>query len=271
MSFQIARHFTKKASSQTAFLLGKQAPCTQANMCRMGQNHVYTVYIRYFWQGDHQVHGHIRCIYTVLANPKHASWKELKWAAHLINKVSHWRLVQGHVCFPDHSKPPPVWDGNQTVAASWKSKWAWVQDSTALGHHRNTPGNTIKINDLTVQRGSHFGDCQGQSWKRLVYLDTFLEVVQAQRLTDDLDEMDWFWTSNDIITDNLCLNERNLYLGFCLSSHTHEKWAHLSLPLSPALQLRLDPCQSINILEVGCEHKRAWKQTHNSIRPRLAD
>jgi len=40
-------------------------------MCRVGQNHIYTVYIRYFWQGKHQIYGHIWCIYTVLANPTH--------------------------------------------------------------------------------------------------------------------------------------------------------------------------------------------------------
>jgi len=27
------------------------------------------VYIRYFWQGNYQIYGHIRFIYTVLANP----------------------------------------------------------------------------------------------------------------------------------------------------------------------------------------------------------
>ena len=36
---------------------------------RVGQNNIYTVYIRYFWQGNHRIYGHIRCIYTVLANP----------------------------------------------------------------------------------------------------------------------------------------------------------------------------------------------------------
>ena len=36
---------------------------------RVGQNHIYTVNIRYFWQGNHQIYGHIRCIHTVLANP----------------------------------------------------------------------------------------------------------------------------------------------------------------------------------------------------------
>jgi hypothetical protein len=39
-------------------------------MYRLGQNYIYiyTVYILYFWQGDHQVYGHIQCICTVLAN-----------------------------------------------------------------------------------------------------------------------------------------------------------------------------------------------------------
>jgi len=36
---------------------------------RVGQNHICTVFIRYFWQGNHQIYDHIRCIYTVLANP----------------------------------------------------------------------------------------------------------------------------------------------------------------------------------------------------------
>ena len=31
--------------------------------------YIYIVYIRYFWQGNHQIYGHIRGIYTVLANP----------------------------------------------------------------------------------------------------------------------------------------------------------------------------------------------------------
>jgi len=39
-------------------------------MRRVGQN---TVYVQCFWQGNHQVYGYIRCIYTVLANPTHAS------------------------------------------------------------------------------------------------------------------------------------------------------------------------------------------------------
>jgi pyridoxal/pyridoxine/pyridoxamine kinase len=37
-------------------------------VCRVGQNHTHTVYVRYFWQGIHQIYDHIRCIYTALAN-----------------------------------------------------------------------------------------------------------------------------------------------------------------------------------------------------------
>ena len=42
-------------------------------MYRVDQNHLYTVHIRYFWQGNYKIYGHIRymvCvyIYMVLAN-----------------------------------------------------------------------------------------------------------------------------------------------------------------------------------------------------------
>jgi len=43
-------------------------------MCRVGQNHIYTVHIRYFWPGNYHIYGHIRCIYTVLADPIHETW-----------------------------------------------------------------------------------------------------------------------------------------------------------------------------------------------------
>ena len=43
---------------------------------KVGQNHIYTVFLRYFWQENHQIYGHIRCIYTVLANPTHI-WMKL--------------------------------------------------------------------------------------------------------------------------------------------------------------------------------------------------
>jgi len=46
-------------------------PCMLCRMCRVGQIHIYTVYTRYFWQGNHQICGHIRRIYTVIVNPVH--------------------------------------------------------------------------------------------------------------------------------------------------------------------------------------------------------
>ena len=35
------------------------------HICRVGHNLTYTVYVRYFWQGNHQIYGHIRCIYGI--------------------------------------------------------------------------------------------------------------------------------------------------------------------------------------------------------------
>jgi len=40
---------------------------------KVGQNHMYMVYIQYFLQGFHQMYGHIRKLYTVLANPKYSA------------------------------------------------------------------------------------------------------------------------------------------------------------------------------------------------------
>jgi pullulanase/glycogen debranching enzyme len=42
-------------------------------MSRVGQNHIYSVHIRYFRQRNHQIYGHMRCTYTVLANPRNVS------------------------------------------------------------------------------------------------------------------------------------------------------------------------------------------------------
>jgi hypothetical protein len=36
-----------------------------------------TIYIRYFWRGNHQIYGHIRCTYTVLANPMYIAKSRL--------------------------------------------------------------------------------------------------------------------------------------------------------------------------------------------------
>jgi len=51
------------------------APCTppvlSAHVLCWPEPYIYTVYVRYFWQRNHLIYGHIRCIYTVLANPTH--------------------------------------------------------------------------------------------------------------------------------------------------------------------------------------------------------
>jgi len=51
-------------------------------MCRVGQNHIYIYGVyTFFWQGNHQIYVHIRCIYTVLANPKNVAQHRyrVKW------------------------------------------------------------------------------------------------------------------------------------------------------------------------------------------------
>jgi hypothetical protein len=65
-------------------------------MFRVGQNHIYTVYERYFWQGNHQIYGHIRCIYMVLANPNHV--------VHTTFAHSHLHLsMMGSICQTLHN------------------------------------------------------------------------------------------------------------------------------------------------------------------------
>jgi hypothetical protein len=55
---------------------------------RVGQNHIYTVYIRYFWQGNHQIYGHIRCKHTVLANPTNI--QILPWGYDKLLNTNSW-------------------------------------------------------------------------------------------------------------------------------------------------------------------------------------
>jgi len=66
----------RRTSTLTHLFLG--GALAKVDTIRIGQNHIYTVYIRYFWQGNHRIYGHIRCIYTVLANPRHYSIVESK-------------------------------------------------------------------------------------------------------------------------------------------------------------------------------------------------
>ena len=60
---------------------------------------VFTVFLWYFWQGNHHIYGHIRCIYAVLANPKHAGMDKGSQNATLADnfEVQHWD-VRGTDC-----------------------------------------------------------------------------------------------------------------------------------------------------------------------------
>ena len=61
---------------------------------------IYGAYIRciqYFWEGNHQIYGHIRCIYTVLAGPPYT------WQVHNSGVMEPW---SDYVFELDPTKPP---------------------------------------------------------------------------------------------------------------------------------------------------------------------
>jgi len=41
--------------------------------------YMYTVHLRYLWQGNRKIYGHIQCIYTVLANPIYKGKIHRQW------------------------------------------------------------------------------------------------------------------------------------------------------------------------------------------------
>ena len=76
---------------------------------RVGQNYIYTVYIRYFWQGNYEIYGHIRFIYTVLANPIYQcsrKWGLLPPASRTaaVNNITEFvrYFQQGNTSMHDH-------------------------------------------------------------------------------------------------------------------------------------------------------------------------
>ena len=82
---------------------------TEGKVGRVGQNHIYTVYIQYFWQGNHQIYGHIRCIYRIWFWPtlQKVSKKEVGLIIIQMRADGHLRIAMttaaaGRVC-NDHS------------------------------------------------------------------------------------------------------------------------------------------------------------------------
>jgi hypothetical protein len=69
-------------------------------VCRVGQNHIYTVYIRYFWLGNHQIYSAYIRIYTVLANPM-CVWLCMHHA--YIAQPDHKRVC-AHVCVATYAR-----------------------------------------------------------------------------------------------------------------------------------------------------------------------
>jgi len=57
--------------------LDASAALKPQHIAKVGQDHMYTVYIRYFWQGNHRIYNHIRCIFTALANPTYSSYCQI--------------------------------------------------------------------------------------------------------------------------------------------------------------------------------------------------
>ena len=75
------------------------------HIIRVGQNHIYTVYIRFFWQGNLQIYGHIRSVYTVLDNPthhtshrwQHTSQMAVLMATHITQMATHITQMATHI------------------------------------------------------------------------------------------------------------------------------------------------------------------------------
>jgi len=67
-------------------------------LCRAGQKHICTVYIRYFWQENYRIYGHILCIYTVLASPSLVAWLHRNMVMHgnvwtcLATSAQYWLI-----------------------------------------------------------------------------------------------------------------------------------------------------------------------------------
>jgi len=59
----------------------------ETHIIRVGQNHIHTVYIRYSWQKNHLIYGHVRCTCTVLANPTHHTQNMQKTPVHTVLRI----------------------------------------------------------------------------------------------------------------------------------------------------------------------------------------
>jgi hypothetical protein len=84
--------------------------------------YVYTVYIRYFKQGNHHTYGHIRCVCTVLANPINgrtivldAIMVAISWLKSCLSCMQFYGNFQRN-CTTCHSLLFPVVTGSEGAA-----------------------------------------------------------------------------------------------------------------------------------------------------------
>ena len=60
-------------TSTIATPISRYTPSRTPHAPRVGQNHKYTEYMWYSWQGNHQIYSHIRCTYSILTKPTHTT------------------------------------------------------------------------------------------------------------------------------------------------------------------------------------------------------
>ena len=116
---------------------------------RVGQNHIYTVYIRCFWHGNHQIYDHIRCIHTVLANPTHFKCMPplMHACAHAFHSASKFKHTAHEHRIP---WPPHTCMEHITNSANVRARARSIQSHSRTQHtaHTNT---TMHISSMATQ------------------------------------------------------------------------------------------------------------------------
>jgi len=111
-------------------------------MIRVGQNHIYTVNIRCFWQENHQIYGQIWCIYTVLANPTYdANYLSHAACAYPI-KIGVQSISYDYLCYIQTTLLLPA-----LTSSGWASRTRIRTNYTGSEHH----------SPRYIRKRSHFG------------------------------------------------------------------------------------------------------------------
>jgi hypothetical protein len=106
-------------------------------MYRVGQNHIYTVYIWYFWLGNHQKYGVYIRTYTVLANPSYVPSIQLYMQAirHEKDVYSAYNTTQPHANLSCPTCTPRFFcGGGGCSSAASSSSFLWELQHSARWH-----------------------------------------------------------------------------------------------------------------------------------------